>query len=564
MEHPSPRLVDRQPPDEIARQLALLDRNRLMRTALTVLTFAMSAMFVPFWIGVIGAGVDLAAEFLGITMMRRFLSTRRPAAYLGSVAAVVLAEVNFTLVAVVVFHDDNPFAKAYAAGAVTLTMLQLASLRAIHLPYALWGFLGVFTVTVAGVVNFWWGMGDSFGFIANLVAVVAAAYFMLVIMRSNHSLHDGMARGRAAAQAADEAKSRFLAQMSHELRTPLNAILGLGHAELHEARDEAARQRMTLLVTSARSLGVILDDVLDLSAIQAGRLPIRPTTANPGAELQAVVALFHPLFAAEGQSLTLSLPDDLPPLARFDAQRLRQCLSNLLSNALKYTETGGASVAVQWLPENLLRIEVSDTGPGITAAEAEDLFAPFHRGSAAQPGSGLGLSIARDLARAMGGDVQLLPSPSGARFGLTIALPPATAQDAAPPPPDLPADIGHRRILVVDDIGTNRLVALAHLRLFGLLGDEASSGEAALELLAAAPYDLVLLDMHMPGLDGVATLQRIRQLPGAMARVPVVAMTADATEAHRRQYLAAGMDGYLAKPLTPEAMRDILRQHLPR
>lgn len=450
---------------------------------------------------------------------------------------------------------------------MTLTLLQMASIRVVHLPYAAAG-LGIsFLVSLLAVTVNWQSRSGFEGLVFSYLALAAAAYFVYAIVIANHDLHDGMARERVAAKTADRAKSRFLTQMSHELRTPLNAILGLGHAELAHARDSASIERLQLVTDAARSLAVILDDILDMAAVEAGRLPIRPVTCNIANELDAAAALYRPLCHGQGLTFSVTLAPDLPAHAQIDTQRLRQCLSNLFSNALKHTISGGVQMKARLNESGLLAVTVSDTGTGIAPDIADRLFEPFQRGASDAPGSGLGLSISRSLARAMGGDLVLLPADkhAGASFLLTLALGAVPDAQTATPPQTAQtqiADMQGRTVLVVDDIATNRLVARAHLALYGVTVTEAASGAAAVEMIRASAPDLVLLDMNMPGMDGIATLKNIRALPSRAARLPVIAMTADATNDHRRRYLEAGLDGYLAKPLTPEAVADLLAQHL--
>jgi signal transduction histidine kinase/CheY-like chemotaxis protein len=483
----------------------------------------------------------------------------------------MLSQLAYAMVLALAYQSHVPLAQPFAAGVLTLTMLQMASIRIIHLPYAITGLGVTFAVGVGAVLYDWQSRTGATGLAMSLIALLAAAYFIAAIVRGNHGLHDGIARERASARMADQAKSRFLAQMSHELRTPLNAILGLGHAELAQATDPASQERLRLMTDAARGLAVILDDILDMSAIEAGHLPIRPMPCNPAQEITAAAALYRPLFEAEGLSVTLGLSPDLPAHAALDSQRLRQCLSNLFSNALKHTKTGGVTLRAELAFNGDLIISFSDTGPGIPQAEVERLFKPFQRGTGDQPGTGLGLSITRALARSMGGDLQLVPSPVGAEFRLRLTLR-ALAQVSPIISPVLEPQKNPTltynalstkiRVLVVDDIATNRLVAKAHLHLHGIAVDEARSGADALARLERDGIDLVLLDMNMPGMDGTETLQRIRTLPGRTS-LPVIAMTADATEEHRRRYLAAGMNGYLAKPLTPEAVAEMLKRYLP-
>lgn len=550
-----------QSPEEIARQYALLINGTGLRMAMTGLVYFISAIYAPLWLVALCAVLDYGFEIKSLRLMKGLVPARQPWAYLGTLAAVVGSEISFCTPLAMVYQDPSPLGRPFAVGVLTLTMLQLGSVRVIHMAYAKAGIAAAVAMALGAILWDWPSRSGAAGLLLSLISLGAATYFVYQLIRTNHDLHDRSAREHAAARAADQAKSRFLAQMSHELRTPLNAILGLGHVELASATQPESRDRLALITSAARGLGVILDDILDMSAIEAGHLPMRPAPCAPDQEVATSVALYRPLFEAKGLSLTLHLADPLPKTARLDAQRLRQCLSNLLSNALKHTQVGGATVRAGLTAEGLLQISVEDSGQGIPPAEACRLFEPFQRGSSTEAGTGLGLSISRALARTMGGDLVFLPSALGAHFQLTLAFAPDSpgteAMDEMPPLPALPA----LRVLVVDDIATNRLVAMAHLRLLGQQSDQAASGAEALRMITENSPDMVFLDMNMPEMDGTATLKRIRALPSRASRLPVIAMTADATEDHRRRYLAAGLDGYLAKPLTPEAVRAVLLRH---
>jgi signal transduction histidine kinase/ActR/RegA family two-component response regulator len=547
------------PKEEISRQHRLLAESGGTRGSMTLLVYALAAVFVPPPVVALCCAVDFGAEWLGFRWMTGLDPARAPGRYLKTMLALVLSQGAFALALALVFHSGAPYAQAFATGVITLTMLQLASIRVIHQPYAAVGLATTLVIALGAVLWDWPSRSGPMGLVLSVVALGAASYFIYAVVRANHALHASIARERQAARRADQAKSRFLAQMSHELRTPLNAILGLGHAELMQAVAPASQERLRLVTEAARGLAVLLDDILDMAASEAGHLPIRPAPCQPASEISAAAALYRPLFEAQGLTVTLDLGPDLPDVAVLDAQRLRQCLTNLCSNALKHTAEGGLRLAARLGAPGLLEIHVSDTGPGIPEAEAERIFQPFQRGTSEQPGTGLGLSITRALARAMGGDLQLLCSETGAHFLLTLAF---AAAPAGPEPVTMAprsASAG-ARVLIVDDLATNRLVARAHLRLLGLVTEEAASGAEAVEKIRANPPDIVFLDMNMPGLDGLATLKLIRKLPSRAAKVAVVAMTADATEAHRVGYLAAGLDGYLAKPLTPEAVADVVQR----
>ena len=609
------------PADEIARQLDLLWRERWPRIVLTNLAYALCLVFIPLWAVLAFASVNLATEMLSMRLMWGL----DPRVHVGRHRAVLglnfLMELGFALAPVMVWHSENLYAKPFAAGMVMITLLQVATVRALHLPIGIAGFIGVAAAVLPGNAAYWIGAGDVTGLAISSVCILGALAYSLVALLSNHRLNAESASARRKALAGERAKSQFLAQMSHELRTPLNAILGMGHAELRRNRDPLSQQRLAVLMASAEGLSAILDDILDLTAIQEGRMPIRQRSIRPRREIEATLALFQPGIDAAGLILRSRIDDRLDDAAMIDPNRLRQCLSNLLSNALKHTAEGTIQVTADRREaeegSSLLQIEVADSGGGIPRHLHEVVFEPFCNApdlprpstrpkAAPAPGSekrdmthpppfptqsnGLGLSISRALARQMGGDLVILPAGAeppgdrmaeaglrGAVFRLTLALAPVPLSDdaaggsdpdsddlsgtgrtaqpgASPGEPEIHLpDLG-LRVLVVDDIATNRLVASTYLRMLGASMIEAASGEEALAHLAGDLPDLVLLDMNMPGMDGRETVQRIRGLPGPAGRIAVIAMTADALSEHRAAYLSSGLDGYLTKPLNPERM----------
>ena len=587
---------------QINNQLQIQTAVEPARLYSTATAFALMALFLPPWLVLAAFGVDMALEGLSFHLMRGLDPTSQPRRYMAAVVAVFLTESSYALCCVLIWQQDAEFAKAAAVGLLSMTLFQLSTVRAIHLPFGLSGLAAAMLTALIGNGFYWLDRGDWLGFAASSIALLAAMSYGLGAMRSNHALHLEISSRGLRADAANRAKGLFLAQMSHELRTPLNAIVGMGEAELLHSPSPATQARMHTLVSSALDLAAILDDILQMAAVEEDKLTLRPVIARPKDVIEATVALFQPVFAKAGLWLRLEftaprLPDgrlaaDLPETAEFDPQRLRQCLSNLLSNALKFTETGGATLRVSYrdqtppvpaspghilpidrLPANglshdslsganppargLLQIDVFDTGQGIPEHERDLVFQPFQRGAGAHSGSGLGLAISRGIAQQMQGDLEHLPSQIGALFRLSVMIHP-TASPAVKPSHAL--DLSGRRILVVDDIATNRLVATAYLRGMALQVEEVASGTAALQAIAAQRPDLVLLDLNMPGLSGLETLAAIRALPGP--HLPVVAMTADASAADRASCLSAGLDGYLTKPLTMEALRADLGRHL--
>ncbi len=362
------------------------------------------------------------------------------------------------------------------------------------------------------------------------------------------------------ARSASAAKSAFLANMSHELRTPLNGVLGMAQALAGPHLRYSDQEKVGTIIESGQQLLGVLNDVLDLSKIEAGRVDITPEPVDPGALVSATCDLFRASASAKGLSLECDL-ETLPASVRLDPVRVRQCLSNLIANAVKFTGAGSVHVAARALPAEAdgwrIEVAVTDTGPGISDEVQARLFQRFSQadGSSARRhgGAGLGLVIARELARRMGGDVTVDSTPgAGSRFVLSfLAAPDSGALEVDIPPTNHAALYG-ASVLLVDDNAINRLVARSFLETTGAVVTEAESGAAALDLFAAGRFDLVLLDAHMPVMGGEETLNRLRRLPGGDA--PVIALTADAMQGDEARYRAMGMDGYVAKPISKDVL----------
>ena len=553
--------------EEIRRQHDLLWRERWTRLPLTVFATMLSAMFLPVWISLLCAALNVACELGAMHYMRALNPRRHPKRYAAVAACTFGMEFFFVLPPVLIWQSDADYAQVFAVAVTCATLMHLVGERSIHLPFGYFGLAGVGLPALIGNAVYWTDKGDYLGLMISSKAAAVALIYSLITMQSNNRLHSMSARDRVAAQDSNRAKSRFLAQMSHELRTPLNAILGMGHAELRRNRDALSQSRLSVLIASAEGLSTILDDILDMSAVEAGRLPIRPRNVIISDEIEAALVLFQPGIVEAGLKLTHDIGPDLNQNGMLDPQRLRQCLSNLLSNAVKNTVHGGIHVCAKAMQDDgatILRIVVSDTGPGIPAHLHSTLFEPFTARQNARAGTesnGLGLSISRVMARQIGGDIVLLPNApteTGARFLLTLRVGAVIAPDQPAAPPPARHDDGETnsataglRVLVIDDIATNRLVASTYLRMLGATMIEAESGAKALEILARERPDLVLLDMNMPEMNGLQTLEKIRALPDGAGKLPVIAMTADALEDQRTLYLSSGVDGYLAKPVNP-------------
>jgi PAS domain S-box-containing protein len=384
---------------------------------------------------------------------------------------------------------------------------------------------------------------------------------------------DELRRAKAAAEAAAEAKAAFLANMSHEIRTPMNAVVGM--AGLLQGSPLSAEQReyVTTLRSAADGLLTIVNDILDFSRYEAGRIPLERADFDLPAAVRDTLRILGPAAEAKGLALTFACDPSVPARLRGDAGRLRQVLLNLVGNSVKFTAEGGVALEARregsGTPVKVV-FTVKDTGIGIPVAAQAALFAPFTQAEASTTrrfgGTGLGLAICKKIIAAMGGDISLKSRPGeGAEFRFHVLLEPASEDaSAAGPGAQEAAGFGRLKVLLVDDNPTNIKVASLQLGKLGVTPDTASDGAQALAALGAARYDVVFLDCHMPVMDGFATVRELRASEGTGRRTPVVAMTANALEGDRETCLAAGMDDYLAKPVGLEDLAAALARWAPK
>ena len=410
------------------------------------------------------------------------------------------------------------------------------------------------------------------------VLVVGGVAWGVYQRRASHRLKD--ARGRA--EAANEAKSAFLAVMSHELRTPLNGMLGMAQALRGENLDARQREQVELMIDSGDTLLVLLNDILDLSKIEAGKLEIAPTAGDLVGVCARLVGGYQPTAREKDVELTFTVLGDAPPMLLFDAVRVRQCLANLLSNALKFTVTGRVGVTLAWAadPETgrtAVRLTVTDTGIGMSPATLSKLFGAFTQADASTTrtfgGTGLGLNITRRLAELMDGEI-LVDSREGrgSTFTLDFQVDVAAAAAAEQAVPAFGAanedelalsPLQGRRVLVVDDHPVNRRVIKLFLAPFDCDLVEVENGREALDALEAEAFDLVLMDVNMPVMDGLEATRRLRRDP-RWATLPVIALTADVMRTQIDTCIEAGMDAHIAKPIDLRDLLSVLVQVLDR
>lgn len=533
---------------EMERQKLRLETDLMSRMMGVILTCALYSLYLPvrfvfgLYLIVILSEVVNAALFNQLCKRPRYVDL----IYVALMLNIWAGMCAFCFLGTLVWGLSDPLVKVSGVLSLVGALISVSTSRAVHLPF------GIVSGIPPSVALIWiaargWSNDDGFGNSAfATVAVIGLIGYFTSALVQNHVTQTRLAQALSRASAASRAKSRFLSEMNHEMRTPLNTILGLSQTLPDVTSHQELSDRAAKIESAGRNLQMLIEDVLDLAAAEEGEIAFRPVTTVIRQEIHAIARVLSGSYATEGKAVTVHIAEEVSELGRLDPLLLRKCLLKLAS-MLPTPPGPGKSHPVTLschsglLAGSTLLIKLSAETPlqDIEDRRSKDADPDKYRHLVAE--------LADRLATAMGATLRLTDSATGDLASAEIALS-YTAVPDLPTPTTRPSA---RRLLalIVDDISTNRFVISQLLKMLSIDAVEAESGAVALAALDQQHFDLVLLDMNMPTMNGEQTFRTIRGSPHPWAAVPIIALTADAQPEQREKYLSFGIDGYVAKPV---------------
>lgn len=546
-------MPEQRPPwhDDIQRQLTRLTADLVSRHVGILLTSVLTAIVLPFWIVFFCYLATILSEIAQHRLLSGFPADPTRLRHSLFLVASALGNVFYLLPPTLVWMMGDPLLMFAAMLAVIGVLLNAAVVRSAHLPAGLATALPAAVFAILMPLSKIGSPGSTVSAMIALAGIVTLlGYFLSAMIQNNRAQRD-LVQLAGSARAASEAKSRFLAALNHELRTPLNALLG--HSQLMRQAGTAAtmRARAAEIEHAARRLESLVEDVVDLAAAAEGKLFFRPATVAIRAEVEQIAASALPHADGTAPKVHTQISQEVPEFGRFDPLLLRKALTHLATIALS-EQTGPRepelNIRCALAPgrKDRLRFTLAASEPGAAIGDAGRRLR-----IEGLEGDTIGLALVNSIAAVMGANTAVLRAPDQTlvtRIELpfvSVPEPPATGAETV---------YGRLRALVVDDIASNRLVVAQMLRSLRIEATEAASGPEAMAHLQDGDYDLVLLDMNMPEMDGEATLQSIRGSGMAWANLPVVALTADTIGGQREYYLGIGLNGFLTKPIDRRAL----------
>lgn len=566
-------------PDALLRQMSHLAVDFRSRVSTLALCTVLASGIVPVLHLVASLAVFLLTELIQYMMYRRMLRHDANRLRLPFIATTFVGAIVFSSFPMQIWNSDTGTGYVMGMGMMITAVMHCILIRSHHLGVCLASMLPLL-VTIGlmiiprllGYDGGIAGMHQSAPAIlsASLYCTTCVAYMIHSAIAQNLA-HSRMSIALGRAEAANRAKTRFLSSMSHEIRTPLNGILGIAQINRDGASSSRQIELAETLLSSGEILKSMVDDILDHAKIEAGKLELIPAPMDLRMLCDDIVRLYEANAEEKDLAVVVDISDSVPPVISADKLRLHQIIANLVSNAVKFTPSGEVRIAAACRSAEddslLVKISVSDTGKGLSESEISVLFEAFtqvgNEVELSAKGTGLGLPIARSLANLMGGDITVAAAPGeGSCFTLEFQADAVTGTQAVAYPVEGTVEAIHQLaglpVLVAEDNQTNLLILKAFLKDTGIRIAETGNGQEAVEKAHEGTFDVILMDMRMPVMDGETAFRKLRSEGN---RTPVIALTANAMPEDRERYIAMGMDGYLSKPLSKTALLRSLAQY---